>query len=1318
MAFVSIDLSNSLVVHDAYEQRTAIADLGGYWDAQNKAWRIVFTIANLEALLDAIPDISTSEDLAVKVKDQMDKEAKLEKLRVMSKQDTQVCLRIPGMKLSLYNYQRLGVMYAATNRVGLLLADEMGLGKGTTIDSQVFTTFGKVRIGSLKVGDEVVGKDGKPHNVIGVYPQGMREVYRVWFNDGFYLDVDSSHLWEVRSNNQHSKVRKTSGVVLSMEQLLDKDGVAERVGEGRNSGKTYKFKTYYKKTNGNNSWGIPMVDPIQFVHRTIDIDPYLLGVWLGDGHIMKTGYVNLVMLKADLADMNVGGKIGRVDASHMEARLFNTHKQELVNLGLNGKRAWEKFIPDDYKYNSEEVRLAVIQGLMDTDGHASDCATEYSTSSKQLCDDVVEIVQTLGGIARVRSRIPRYWYKGVKKTGRTSYSVNIKLPPSIVPFRLPRKVVDYDKCDKYSPERYICNIEKLAEKKETVCISVDAPDNLYVTEHCIVTHNTLQAIGTAMFLKASDGAKKALIVTPASLKFNWPLEIEKFTDEKYVVIDGTPDERVAQWLRDDVFFYVVNFELLLEDLFGGRKFREKKGESDEDRQRRLDRHEKISTKAKQRRGILTTVRNRVWDVIAVDECFPYGTMIETDKGRMSIGDVVSQKLPVSVLSCDFSRNVSSYRRVVRWMEKSMSGHLVEVTHERGSFVCTWNHKIWTDEWGYIKAGEATKYGEAHLRVLPSRVRCTSQGEVNTEILFGGLFRKIQTDVSGHRGETSGSKNDAKDSVQLYGMRSRVCGQDDKRAGEEILFEEVCGDLEVKNRGSERQNVEDAGGLRVSNEGKAESEILQVYDREESRPGIPTEGDGGGSKVEGDTSIISCEGRETIHNEAAEIVGGSSWRRMGDGIQGLRQENGRCVGESTSVLSDRHCKCGNEDCCRGGRKNPQDDEVEDNRCSEGEGFVLSRLESIKVLERRDFERLGLGSPENLRVYNLEVEADTDDDHCYVADGVLVSNCQALKHHSSTRTQNVLNLKAKCRMALTGTPMDGRLEELHSLMQFVAPGLLMSKTRFFQRHVETDFWGRVTGYKRMGEVSQKIQQFFLRRLKRDVLKDLPDKVYENRLVSLTAEEHKIYKALAEQGHEATEDVLAVVSVIRCKQFCNYPQMVDASCTTTSKMDSFREVLDEVVVQNGHKALVFSQYKEMLNILVPELEKMGIKYMRIDGDTPPIERASMQKKFNEDKSLDVMIGTEAMSTGLNFQSADYVINYDDNWSPAIMAQREDRCHRNGQRNVVTVVNFICRDTIEERIRGVIYAKNRVTAQVLGDETDDMVLRRLGPKDVCQLL
>jgi len=298
------------------------------------------------------------------------------------------------------------------------------------------------------------------------------------------------------------------------------------------------------------------------------------------------------------------------------------------------------------------------------------------------------------------------------------------------------------------------------------------------------------------------------------------------------------------------------------------------------------------------------------------------------------------------------------------------------------------------------------------------------------------------------------------------------------------------------------------------------------------------------------------------------------------------------------------------------------------------------------------------------------------------------------------------------------MDGRLEELHSIMGFVAPGLLGSKTRFFQRHIETDFYGKVTGYKRLGEVTKRIEPFFIRRLKKDVLKDLPDKVYENRMVVLSPDEMKIYRKLAEGGHEATQDEEAIVAVIRCKQFCNWPKMVDESCDKSSKMDSFKEVVDEVVLQNTHKALVFSQYKQMLNVIVGVLDDMGVKYLRIDGDTSSRERADMQQRFNTDAKIDMMVGTDAMSLGLNFTAADVVINYEDYWSPSVMNQREDRAHRLGQKNVVTVVNFICKNTIEERIRGVIYGKNRITSQVLGDETDEMTLRRLNPKEIAKLL
>jgi SNF2 family DNA or RNA helicase len=141
-------------------------------------------------------------------------------------------------------------------------------------------------------------------------------------------------------------------------------------------------------------------------------------------------------------------------------------------------------------------------------------------------------------------------------------------------------------------------------------------------------------------------------------------------------------------------------------------------------------------------------------------------------------------------------------------------------------------------------------------------------------------------------------------------------------------------------------------------------------------------------------------------------------------------------------------------------------------------------------------------------------------------------------------------------------------------------------------------------------------------------------------------------------------------------------------------------------------------MTELILDELDAMGVKYLYIWGDTPKRDRAAMQQKFNDDPNISLMVGTEAMSAGLNFTAADYVINYDDNWAPAVMRQREDRAHRIGQRNVVTVVNFICMGTIEERIREVLFSKEAISSQTLGDGTDEVVLKRLGPKDVARML
>jgi SNF2 family DNA or RNA helicase len=367
-------------------------------------------------------------------------------------------------------------------------------------------------------------------------------------------------------------------------------------------------------------------------------------------------------------------------------------------------------------------------------------------------------------------------------------------------------------------------------------------------------------------------------------------------------------------------------------------------------------------------------------------------------------------------------------------------------------------------------------------------------------------------------------------------------------------------------------------------------------------------------------------------------------------------------------------------------------------------------------------------------------------------ITVDEAHALKNSMSKRSKNVRSLRSKFRMALTGTPMDGRLEELHSVMEFVCPGLFGSRTRFMQRHAETDFYGKVKKYKRIGEVKNKISPHFIRRLKKDVLHDLPDKVYNNRMVLMTPAEKKTYKMLANSGHVATLESEALVATIRCKQFCDSPNLVanglERELTRhpndgrkierrnhpnlneiekeinslrklkSSKLEIFKEILQEVVIENAHKVLIFSQYAEMVKVLMEVFDEMGLKYLCIWGATDKKLRADYQKRFNEDKTIDIMVGTEAMSTGLNFTSANYVINYDDNWAPAFMAQREDRAHRIGQKNVVTVINFICVDTIEERIRSVLYEKSSISAQALGDDTDEMVLKRLGPQDVAKLL
>jgi superfamily II DNA or RNA helicase len=466
---------------------------------------------------------------------------------------------IDSMNRTPFGYQEDGVKFLLS-RNKCILADDMGLGKCISTSESVYCPTGKVKMGDLKIGDYVIGSDGKKTKVLEVHPQPKRELFKITFNDGYYTTCCGEHMWTVTSNNGsvNNKNRPVRYTNLTVEQMLNQDLELEQIGFGWNEKRPYKFKTYYKLKNGDNKWQIPIVKPIEFENEyNLPIEPYLLGVALGDGHINKYGCLKIQLHKDDFDEIFNKQPINEISSTdNKRCNSINILKSEIINLKLNGSLSHTKFIPEIYKYTSVEDRLSILQGLMDTDGHCMKSkngnfnGTEYCSVSEQLSNDVAEIVHSLGGIVRKRSKIGSYKKPdGTKVICKLAYRLNIKLPKGMNPFRLKRKADEYNTPEKYKVGRYIKNIESIGDG-DSVCIKVDAEDSLFVINHGIVTHNTYQSIIAAIECEA----KKVLIITPSSTKINWKREIEMFGERSISMVNS------FNWKSSK--FTIVNYDIL------------------------------------------------------------------------------------------------------------------------------------------------------------------------------------------------------------------------------------------------------------------------------------------------------------------------------------------------------------------------------------------------------------------------------------------------------------------------------------------------------------------------------------------------------------------------------------------------------------------------------------------------------------------------------------------------------------------------------------------------------------------------------------
>lgn len=450
------------------------------------------------------------------------------------------------------------------NNTVTLLKGQAGSGKANWWKTPVLTPDGYKFMGEISPGDYVLSEKGKPIKVLNIYPQGIQKIYKITFSDGSTTHCTEDHLWNVIDrNNIHRKFNK-NGTPNIKYQIYETLSLKEILNKGLFSGKKTK-------------WFIPLSSPVEYKDNELELDPYILGCLLGDGCFIGTP--NITTTDEDILkyfknyfknlDMNVtpsydnsithnisSGRNKQIEyngniydsieslkkhlkishgtfykrinnGTYVLKEIKNKLTDFLIRKNLYNKNSFEKHIPDEYLYTSVNNRIALLQGLLDTDGWIDitkfrtnkgySSSVNFCTTSKQLKNDVIKLVNSLGGICYVNERLGKYKAKGEKEYKETSLNYRIKIAFNNHEieqhlFKLERKQSKVI-LSKNIINRSISKVEYVFDDYAQ-CILVDSPTHLYLTDNYIVTHNTLLACQVALDLFFTRQVEKIIITRP------------------------------------------------------------------------------------------------------------------------------------------------------------------------------------------------------------------------------------------------------------------------------------------------------------------------------------------------------------------------------------------------------------------------------------------------------------------------------------------------------------------------------------------------------------------------------------------------------------------------------------------------------------------------------------------------------------------------------------------------------------------------------------------------------------------------------------
>ena len=339
-----------------------------------------------------------------------------------------------------------------------------------------------------------------------------------------------------------------------------------------------------------------------------------------------------------------------------------------------------------------------------------------------------------------------------------------------------------------------------------------------------------------------------------------------------------------------------------------------------------------------------------------------------------------------------------------------------------------------------------------------------------------------------------------------------------------------------------------------------------------------------------------------------------------------------------------------------------------------------------------------------------------------DYCIIDEAQNIKNPAAQATLSVKNIKSKCNIALTGTPIENNLMELWSIFDFVMPGYLFTKERFRERFILDE--------SNLSELKSLITPFILRRLKEDVLSELPEKLEKKYLVEMKGKQKQLYSfyvnAIKNQLNEnksseksGRDKINLFAYLTKLREICLDPSIVVPDYTGgSSKLTVVREIVKDAS-ESGKKILLFSQFTSVLQKIEEDFKKEDISYLYLDGGTSAKDRVERVKKFNDDSNIKVfLISLKAGGVGLNLTSASVVIHFDPWWNPAVEDQATDRAHRFGQENKVEVIKLVAKDTIEEKIVLMQEDKRELIQSLMDGKTmDGKGLKRLTEEEISKL-